>query len=54
MRSRAYVERAKTREQLTQLANGSSVALMLPSGERIKLGREQLDALAGFTSRMSP
>lgn len=43
-----------TRDQLTQLANASKVVLALPSGERITLTREQINALADFTSRMSP
>jgi hypothetical protein len=43
-----------SRARLTQLANASKVELLLPSGERIKLSREQLSALADFTSRMSP
>ncbi|HYP01034.1 MAG TPA: hypothetical protein VER76_12650 [Pyrinomonadaceae bacterium] len=42
------------RARLTQLANASRVELVLPSGEHIKLSREQLIALADFTSRMSP
>lgn len=43
-----------TRDQLTQLANGSEVVLELPSGERITLTRQQRNALSDFTSRMSP
>jgi hypothetical protein len=42
------------RDQLAQLASASKVVLALPSGERITLTREQLNALADFTSRMSP
>lgn len=42
------------RARLTQLANASRVELRLPSGEHIKLSREQLSALADFASRMSP
>jgi len=43
-----------TRDQLTQLANASKVVLVLPSSERLTLTREQLNALADFTSRMVP
>lgn len=43
-----------TRDHLTQMANGSKVVLVLPSSERITLTREQHNALADFTSRMSP
>ena len=43
-----------TRAQLTQLTSASKVVLALPSGERITLTREQRNALADFTSRMSP
>jgi hypothetical protein len=42
------------RTRLAQLANASGVKLRLPSGEHIKLSREQLSALADFISRMSP
>ena len=42
------------RTRLAQLANASRVELLLPSGEHIKLSREQLSALADFTSRMAP
>jgi hypothetical protein len=43
-----------TRDQLTQLANGSEVVLELPSGERLTLTRQQRNALSDLTSRMSP
>lgn len=43
-----------TRDHLTEMANGSKVVLVLPSSERITLTREQHNALADFTSRMSP
>lgn len=42
-----------TRDQLTQLANGSEVVLVLPSGDRITFTGQQRNALADFTSRMS-
>ena len=45
---------AVTRDHLTQMANASEVALVMPSGERITLTREQRNALADFASRMSP
>jgi hypothetical protein len=43
-----------SRDQLAQLANGSEVVLALPSGERITVTRQQRNALADFTRRMSP
>jgi hypothetical protein len=43
-----------TRAQIAQLAGASEVTLMLPSGEYIKLGREQLNALTDFEGRMTP
>ncbi len=42
------------RGQLARVAGGAKAVLILPSGERITLGREQLNALADFTSRMAP
>ncbi|HEU4477386.1 MAG TPA: hypothetical protein VFR80_02640 [Pyrinomonadaceae bacterium] len=43
-----------TRSQLLQLANAAKVVLVLPSGERVTLTRQQRNALADFVSRMSP
>ena len=43
-----------TRSQLLQLASAAKVVLVLPSDERVTLSRQQLNALADFTSRMSP
>lgn len=42
------------RDQLIQMANGSEVVLVLPSGERIALTRQQLNAMVDFTNRMHP
>jgi hypothetical protein len=42
------------RDRLAELANASEAVLLLPSGERITLTREQRNALADFIGRMSP